>query len=66
MTKKHGDFIFQPQNISKEFIEETRTLFTPIVNKQLTDEECIALVQNMVSLEMYLRELKAKYETTQI
>ena len=64
--KKHGDFILQPQNISKEFIEETRTLFMPIVNKHLTDEECIALIQNMVSLEMYLRELKAKYETTQI
>ena len=64
--KKHGDFILQPQNISKDFIEETRTLFMPIVNKHLTDEECIALIQNMVSLEMYLRELKAKYETTQI
>ncbi|MBR2921975.1 MAG: hypothetical protein IKC10_01500 [Alphaproteobacteria bacterium] len=47
---------------SEEFLEETKRIFCSMSSKELTEGECIVLAQNMISLEMYLRELKRKYE----
>lgn len=66
MTTKHGDFILSKTRFSKEFVEETKSIFSPMSSKDMTDEECIALAQNIISLELYLRELKEKYEKASV
>lgn len=66
MSKKHGDFILPKEDFTKEFIEETRALFKSSPQEDLTDAECVALAKNMISLELYLRELSEKYEKTPI
>ena len=54
------------KGFSKEFIEETRMLFGPFSPDYLTDEDCIVLAQNMILLEIYLRELQNKYEKASV
>ncbi len=45
------------ENINTEFIELTRKA----INEPLTDYQCIEIMNNLIDLEMYLRELKHKY-----
>ena len=45
------------ESINTEFIELTRKTIT----EPLTDDQCIEIMNNLIGLEMYLRELKHKY-----
>ncbi len=47
---------------SKELLEEALGLFQPYYNKPLSLEDAREITDNLVGLELYLRELKAKYD----
>ena len=49
-----------------EFIRKTKILYEPLSGCVLSDEECEEIAINMISLELYLRELKEKYEKASI
>jgi hypothetical protein len=50
------------QQFSQGFIDKTKEIFEPIARQKLTDEQCAEIARNMINLEFYLRELRAKYE----
>ena len=45
------------QNINKELVALTKQT----IKESLSDEQCIEIMNNLIGLEMYLRELKHKY-----
>ncbi|MBR3628590.1 MAG: hypothetical protein IKN42_07100 [Elusimicrobia bacterium] len=45
------------ESINTKLIELTRKT----INEPLTDDQCIEIMNNLIDLEMYLRELKHKY-----
>ena len=49
-----------------EFIRKTKILYEPLAGCVFSDEECEEIATNMISLELYLRELKEKYEKASI
>jgi hypothetical protein len=53
-------------NFSKEFIEQTRKVWEPICKKQLSDDECIEIANNVISLELLLREIAEENEAANI
>lgn len=63
MTKANKDFFIAQNGFSKEFLQKTKTLFEPIIGKELSQEECREIAENLIGLELYLRKLKEKYET---
>ena len=63
MAKGNTDFFISDNlSFSNAFIEKTRKQFEPLCHKKLSDEECIEIINNTLNLELYLRELKEKYE----
>lgn len=47
-------------NVDREYLEETRELFSKFYDRTLTDEECIEIINNMLNAELTLRAIKAK------
>ena len=45
------------ENIKTKLIELSRKT----INEPLTDDQCIEIMNNLIGLEIYLRELKHKY-----
>jgi hypothetical protein len=63
MAKQRVDFFISSKlTFSNDFINKTREVFEPLCHKKLSDEECIEIANNLLSLELYLEELKEKYE----
>ena len=65
MEKLHRNF-FIDNRFSEDFIKETMQVFDSASGGSMSDEECVVLAQNIISLELYLRELKEKYEKASI
>lgn len=42
---------------SKNFIDKTREVFEPLCHKSLSDDECAEIANNIIELELLLREV---------
>jgi hypothetical protein len=62
MTKTNKDFFVFQNGFSDEFLQKTKTLFESVIGKELSQEECREIAENLIGLELYLRRLKKKYE----
>ncbi|HCD37230.1 MAG TPA: hypothetical protein DEQ77_00595 [Candidatus Omnitrophica bacterium] len=47
---------------SDDFLEYAKEVWKPILGAELSTEEVREIAENLVGLELYLRELKNKYE----
>jgi hypothetical protein len=45
---------------SKEFLNKTRKIFEPYYKRSLSDEECTEIANNVINLELLLREIAEK------
>lgn len=45
---------------SQEFLDETKNLWEPFCNKELSYEEASELANNIINVELFLQELKEK------
>ena len=45
-------------NVDRQYLEETRELFSAFYGRTLTDEECIEIINNMLKVEVALRNIK--------
>lgn len=46
---------------SDDFLEYTKEVWKPILGAELSTEEAREIAENLIGLELYLRELKDKY-----
>ena len=49
------------QGFSDDFLVHTQKVWEPILGRPLSIEESREIADNLVSLELFLRELKKKY-----
>lgn len=45
---------------SKKFLDKTRKVFEPYYKRPLSDEECTEIANNVINLELLLREIAEK------
>ena len=55
------NFAAEPNGFSDDFLEYTKKVWEPVLRKEITIEEAREIAENLISLELYLRELKKKY-----
>lgn len=61
MAKLERQLPASQQGFSDDFLAHTQKVWEPILGKQLSIEESREIAENLVSLELFLRQLKKKY-----
>ncbi len=56
-----GKNLISSSEFSDDFLEYTKKVWESVLCKEITTEEAREIAENIVGLELYLRELKNKY-----
>lgn len=61
MSEAERDLLAGKNGFPEDFLDDTKKVWEPILSKELSAEEAREIAENLIGLELYLRELKRKY-----